>query len=221
MAGKGLATAARGATVGSMRSKLSGDIVIVGAGAAGLVHTIRPRHSARPVELGAEFIHGRPESFWKLLDEAGLLAYDASERFDTPRIGRVAQDHKFWEHVEEVTNRLSKLPDDPTRDLSFADFTRQYCRDLPSEAVRAATEYVEGFNATDQFKVSALSLTHAAKAAERAGVDIDTAYRHAGGYDQVIAHLRKKALAAGDVTIRLGTVVKKVRRPALFCGGAR
>src|SRR4051812_18700073 len=75
----------------------SNDVVVIGAGVAGLaaarelrraglgvrvlearsrlggrVHTVRPDSGSPPVELGAEFVHGRPDELWSIARSAGL-----------------------------------------------------------------------------------------------------------------------------------------------------
>ena len=82
---------------------LSYDVVIIGAGAAGLAAAAELARSGRsalvleareriggrvwsldvpglpvPVELGAEFIHGRPQATLSLLQEAGIPAVDST-----------------------------------------------------------------------------------------------------------------------------------------------
>src|SRR6185437_14598670 len=77
------------------------DIVIIGAGTAGLaaaatlaragrtvalveardriggrVHTIRPPGATLPIELGADFVHGRPAETFAIAAEAGLRLYE-------------------------------------------------------------------------------------------------------------------------------------------------
>src|ERR1700722_14320186 len=77
----------------------SNDVVVIGAGMAGLtaaralaeagmkvlVIEAQERIGGRiwtqhvgdeAIELGAEFIHGRPSELWALIDEAGLEAYE-------------------------------------------------------------------------------------------------------------------------------------------------
>ena len=77
------------------------DVVIIGAGAAGLaaaatlaqqgyrialveardriggrVYTIRPPGATLPIELGADFVHGRPDETFAIAAEAGLRLYE-------------------------------------------------------------------------------------------------------------------------------------------------
>ena len=77
----------------------STDIIVIGAGIAGLAaarilaeagrsvvlleassrvggRILTVRESSETIELGAEFVHGRPPELWSLIEEAGLEAYE-------------------------------------------------------------------------------------------------------------------------------------------------
>jgi monoamine oxidase len=80
---------------------MSPAVIILGAGAAGLaaarvladagvpakileardrvggrIFSVPGRDLPTAIELGAEFIHGKPEITWQIIHRAGLLAYD-------------------------------------------------------------------------------------------------------------------------------------------------
>jgi monoamine oxidase len=78
-----------------MHSKKNIDVLIVGAGAAGLAawrelhsggfyaavleardriggRVLTDRSTSSPIELGAEFVHGKPKALWPMLDKADL-----------------------------------------------------------------------------------------------------------------------------------------------------
>ena len=44
--------------------------------AGGRIHTIHD--GSESIELGAEFVHGRPPELWSLIEEAGLETYESS-----------------------------------------------------------------------------------------------------------------------------------------------
>ena len=92
------------------------DVLILGAGAAGLaaakvlsdagrsalILEARDRIGGRifthqdpklkiPIELGAEFVHGRPDVTWQLLREAGILAYDLPFEHRQRKSGRLVK----------------------------------------------------------------------------------------------------------------------------------
>jgi monoamine oxidase len=156
------------------------DIIVVGAGAAGLaaaahlsrngksvcvleardriggrVLTVRPRGAAIPLELGAEFIHGESPSIFEQLRLAGDVAVDTAQtRYRVPQPGRMKRSEDLFETMKE---RLQRLPK-PRVDLPFAEFLQKHQRQL-SPTVRAfATMLVEGFDAADPTRASAIEI---------------------------------------------------------------
>src|SRR5690606_22043770 len=92
------------------------DVIVIGAGAAGLaaaaafgeagvrvlvleardrvggrIHTLHVPDFPLPIELGAEFVHGRPEETAGIIERAGLAQYDVSDRH-LRRTGRGLED---------------------------------------------------------------------------------------------------------------------------------
>lgn len=135
------------------------DAVVIGAGAAGLAAARELRAAglrfvvleargraggrawtARPagamVELGAEFVHGRPAATTAALRRAGLRAEPLRE----PR-GARADD---WSAVEKAFARL----DPKARDRSFASALKTMSGVTEAEADQAR-KFVEGFHAAD------------------------------------------------------------------------
>ncbi|HXT02076.1 MAG TPA: NAD(P)/FAD-dependent oxidoreductase [Elusimicrobiota bacterium] len=135
------------------------DAVVIGAGAAGLsaarelrraglktivleardraggrAWTIRPK--GRMIELGAEFVHGRPAATMAALRRAGLRAEPLRE----PR-GPRADD---WSAVEKVFGLL----DPKARDRTFAAALAAM-RGVTAAEADQARKFVEGFHAAD------------------------------------------------------------------------
>jgi monoamine oxidase len=203
------------------------DVVVIGAGAAGVaaaralheagvgvvvleareriggrVHTVRDPRFPVPVELGAEFIHGRADELQPLLRDAGLAHVDvAGERYAVAG-KQIRRLDDFWEQLDRVMRRL----DGSGSDRSFRQFldTRPGGRPLARER-RLALQWIEGFHAADPHIISAQSLAEAGWPAD------DDDERRLGrvieGYDRVIEWLAKPL--AGR--IRLGAVVSHVR----------
>ena len=119
------------------------DVIILGAGAAGLaaarklcgVRRVlilegRDRTGGRilthrstawpPVDLGPEFIHGRPAETFELLNDAGLIAVDIPFHQSEADGGRLTEDDATWEEVDELLEKLENENDKP--DQSFADW---------------------------------------------------------------------------------------------------
>jgi len=65
-----------GLTAARQLSKAGLKVVLLEArvGVGGRVHTVR-EHGA-VIELGAEFVHGRPPELWGLIEEAGEETYE-------------------------------------------------------------------------------------------------------------------------------------------------
>ncbi|MGI9101884.1 MAG: flavin monoamine oxidase family protein [Terriglobales bacterium] len=204
------------------------DIVIIGAGVAGLaaakvltragvsVHLVeaRERIGGRiftlhepgfgwPIELGAEFVHGRPPEIWEMLRGAGADAIEGKGVDWCSRQGRIST-CDFFEKVDKFLERMEVTPADQT----FRQFEDQH-PDVPPEVKRDAEMYVEGFNAARAAEISVNSLVRAGKAEEEIGGE--RVFRIRGGYDFVPRTL----LAQCDphyLRISLNTVVTSVER---------
>jgi hypothetical protein len=152
------------------------------------------------IELGAEFIHGRPAELWSLAADAGLALCEIPDRGgDSP--------------LDRVMDELGKRPDDQP-DESFQSFLD---RGDYSDAERAAsTGFVEGFNAARKDDVSALWLAYESRASD--AIEGDRSFRVLGGYDQVpLALYRKVRLSTaaeriewrrGEVTVHAGSTLR-------------
>jgi len=117
--------------------------IIIGAGAAGLaaardlsrerhevdvleardriggrVYTHRDPESPVPIELGAEFVHGKSAALWQIANAANLKLYEVSGRhwyFDN---GKISKSHDFWKSIENLMDRMkSSQSDQSVRDF--------------------------------------------------------------------------------------------------------
>jgi monoamine oxidase len=158
------------------------DVLIIGAGAAGLAACreiqsnrlnvailearnrlggrILTHHStATAIELGAEFIHGKPAAIWSLLKKAHL------DPLEIPGVRMVSgadglySDNNFWKAIEKINRRI-----DPTRDIPYADFLAEV--EGSSFEKRAAMSYVEGFNAAPSENIGTAAIAISDQAAE-------------------------------------------------------
>lgn len=209
------------------------DVIVLGAGAAGLSAAVdlsraglkilileaRDRVGGRmftkqdpvchaPVELGAEFIHGRPREIWDLLHK------------HKPVVKEVQGDHWcYQEHklrpcdfFSEVETILEKM-DDHGRDISFAEFLDRCCPDSKNdpkqqEAKRWARGYVTGFHAADPKLISVRSLVKGQRAEQQ--IDGDRAFRIAKGYAWLVDLFEREARASG-VEIELNTLAESIQ----------
>jgi monoamine oxidase len=202
------------------------DVVVLGAGAAGLaaahdlsragrrvlvlearqrvggrIHTIHDDGWPVPVELGAEFVHGRPDATWRMLRDAGLPACDVAENHWHLRRGRLRPAGDFWERIGKVMRGLRRL----RRDVTFAEYLRRIRNPRLRDEKDLAAMFVEGFDAAHLERISAKSL---AAEQEQVGEDA-TQFRLPGGYDGVLRHMMTTGNL--DRSVRLDTLVTRVR----------
>ena len=195
------------------------DVIVIGAGAAGLAaadmlarsgrevllleardriggrcDTRRMSGLAVPVELGAEFIHGRPEATLALLERAGVPGVDSTRTQRFVDRGRLRPVDAFAEAQKAMraTAVLKK------HDLSFKAFLEQ--RKLPRLTRTFATMMVQGFDAADPALVSARDIADEWQTALGS-----SQMRPQGGYGALLEFLAK------DLSIRLRTVVREIR----------
>jgi monoamine oxidase len=155
------------------------------------------------IELGAEFIHGRPPELWALIDEAGLETY---ERGGTQICFEDGELSKCGSVMEEVFEPLEKLKEFKGPDMSFAEFLDR--EQTPAEERGPMTGFVEGFNAADHREISAASLGAQQKAEDASGSDHN--YRLRGGYDQLPRYLSERITEFGG-RVLTGTPVREIR----------
>jgi monoamine oxidase len=204
----------------------STEVVIVGAGMAGLTAAralaetgvrvlvleaqeriggrILTQHvGGEAIELGAEFIHGRPLELWALIDEAGLETYERGGSQICFKDGALAS---CGSEMAEVFEPLEKLEHFEGPDITFAEYLDR--ENIPEEERGRLIGYVEGFNAADHRVVSAASLGAQQKAEDAS--DGDRIYRLRGGSDQLPAYLGRRIVEYGG-TVKTGTPVKTIR----------
>lgn len=201
------------------------DAVIVGAGAAGLtalrelrragkravvvealdriggrIYTVHDPLSPAALELGAEFVHGRPPQIFNLIDEARLAAIERAHEIHRPGLGDGSDDHggdgAMWQLMSAMEDAAENGPD-----RSFADFAASAKFD--ESAKRSATAFVEGFNAARAEVVSIQALAQESKASDE--IQGGRAFHLLGGYDALA-----QALLPTGAELRLNTIVERV-----------
>ena len=194
----------------------SHDVIVIGAGAAGLAAADELTRAGRsvllvearnrvggrcltrrlpgvpvPVELGAEFIHGRPEATLSLLRKAGIPAVDSTRTQLVAFEGRLRPVNMFTQ-AQRVARRGVK-----GRDISFHAFLAR--QRLPRLTRTLATMMVQGFDAADPRQASAREIVDEWTA-------LNTSQpRPLGGYGPLLEVL------ARDLQLQLETVVRRVR----------
>jgi monoamine oxidase len=169
----------------------------------GRILTVREGDEA--IELGAEFIHGRPPELWALLEEAGLETYEIAGptmRFEN---GRLSATPAVASPEDESVPVLDQLEGYVGPDVSFAEYLDQ--QQVPDELRASAIGYVEGFNAADHRIIGVHSLGLQQTAEDE--IEGDRLFCIRGGYGQLPQYLHDKFLAAGG-ELHLNTLVERV-----------
>jgi monoamine oxidase len=151
-----------------MLTDVTAPIIIVGAGAAGLaaarelaragreavvleardriggrVFTHREQSSPVPIELGAEFVHGRSPAVGKIATAANLQLYEVSERHWYFEKGKVSKSGEFWRTIESLTSDMKSSD----RDQSLKEFLDTLPDDEKTARAKSMlVRYVEGFH---------------------------------------------------------------------------
>jgi monoamine oxidase len=159
-----------------------------------------------PIELGAEFIHGRAPETFELLREVGKAALDTSGAHWTLRDGKLVQNTEdLFGDIQTALERSNVLKQP---DISFeAWLSRSAQYGLSPEAAAMARAFAEGFDAADPARVSAHFI---AREWGSGGMLDSPQFRPLGGYSSVLAALAG-ALDRENVRLQLQTVVREVR----------
>lgn len=165
----------------------------------GRIRTLRDQDQV--LELGAEFIHGRPREFWQLIGDAGLETYALDGKDFCHRNGKL----KKCDENQEIFKFLSGLEKWKGIDLTFANYPPLYR--LSSARREEIVNYVQSFNAADyrQIGVHALAVQQRAES-ETGGEEV---FRIREGYDRVPEFLALKVREAGG-RIELSCPVEKI-----------
>jgi len=203
------------------------DVIVIGAGAAGLVaarvlaegglHVLlleaRDRIGGRiwtvhslsgiPVELGAEFVHGRPSVIFDKVHAGKLDVHESSGVQWIQSDGHLERSENFFAQTKSVLEKM----DERGPDRSFAYHLEERCGGQDA-AKLWGLEYVEGFHGALAERISVHSLVRSLRA--EAEIEGHRSFRFAGGYESLLKVL-KDALPPTLVKIHLSTVVRSVR----------
>jgi monoamine oxidase len=200
------------------------DILIIGAGMAGLTAAralaeaglkvtvveardrvggrILTRHvDGHAIELGAEFIHGRPAELWALITEAGVEPYERDGSSACYRDGSLERCDEYggaFDLLEQLENRTEP-------DTNFAQYlSGVQATESEKQSLRS---FVEGFNAADAGQISVASLGAQQKAED--SIHGDLAFSLPGGYDRLAEYLAESIHEHGG-KIQLNLPVREV-----------
>jgi monoamine oxidase len=190
------------------------DVVVAGAGAAGLqaactlaarglsvvlveasdraggrIHTAYT-DAGEPVELGAEFVHGMQPVTLAWMERAGLTLIPADDRVLHLAHGQVQPLDDVYAGYSIVEMLESFV--DP--DMSAADWLSTLGANYSPEAIQFARRYIEGFNAADSAKISALWVGRTEAELAHAG---GQNFRVPEGYERLPQFMAQAAQDAG------------------------
>jgi monoamine oxidase len=171
----------------------------------GRVYTVRDPTCNSPLELGAEFIHGKPREIWDPLEKAGLQ-FTEVDGDDWCVFGGRLSSCNFFSEVEAILQKM----DDALPDESFLDFIDRCCESNTKKLQQAkqhAINYVSGFNAADPSLVGIHWLVQEMRAEEN--IEGDRAFRLQHGYADLL-DLFCKQIAEYEIEIRTAAVVETV-----------
>jgi monoamine oxidase len=211
-------------------SPITTDVIVIGAGAAGLaaadalvqagkqvllleardriggrIWTRREAHLGAPIELGAEFIHGRAPQTRSVLERAGVATIDTAHGRWLWRAGELTQGDDWFGSVVAAMAKSDVLAHS---DMSFDEFIeRHLSQELSSEARAGARRMAEGFDAADTARASARAIVN-----EWTGDSLGDApqSRPEGGYDALLAALMAR-MDARHLRLQLQSVVSGVQ----------
>ena len=186
--------------------RIEADILVVGAGAAGLaataelrraggevvlleardrpggrVHTVIDPRLGVPIELGAEFVHGRPPRTLALARQAGLRVAPVPERHASS--GRGGGEDRAFARAMELLAVGGREGESFREALARTGAGRRAGRD----AVRIAEGFLNGFYLADPATASASLLARMNEALEAIGGE--EAHRAEGGWGAVLRPL--------------------------------
>jgi monoamine oxidase len=201
------------------------DIIIIGAGAAGLyaarilasqgksvtileardriggrIYTIRGENFSLPVEGGAEFMHGDLPLTKGLMKEANISYFAGEGTVWNMVDNKFSEGDLFDDDWGDLMSKLQKLD----HDMTIGKFLQLHFSEPKYRALTdSVKKFVEGYDAADIDKASAFALRD-----EWTSEDIK-GYRPVGGYCALMDHLYTE-IRRQKGKLKLSTVARKV-----------
>ena len=154
------------------------------------------------IELGAEFVHGKPPELLSLIREARLKTYELDGAQLCHNNGKLITCDTS---IDDDLSILDNLENWTRPDITFAQYLDH--QRIPKKSRPRIIGYVEGFNAADHRIASVIALGKQQKAED--AIDGDTLLRLSNGYDELPSFLAEKVRNAGG-RIHLRTIVNRI-----------
>jgi monoamine oxidase len=161
----------------------------------GRMHTIH--HRGCPIELGAEFVHGRSPPLIQAIHDAKLTLQSMSNRNQLFQHGK-SKPIRLWDLVGNVINQVkSKQPD-----CSIKQFVEQHS--FKAETKRLVLDFVEGFDAAEVNRISSHALLLGERSSEKMAGDKQGRIKE--GYSTLVDFLKNEITNRGGVLIKNASV---------------
>lgn len=203
---------------------MNDTILIIGAGAAGLmaakelssdrqnvivleankrlggrIYTLHDLFD-KPVEVGAEFIHGKLSLTHQLLKEANISFHATKGKMVNVENGEWKKQNDFAIGWDELMQKMEQLK----QDMTIAAFLKENFSDKKYDVLRNSVQkFAEGFDLADVEKASVFALRDEWSHEEGEQLRIN------GGYQKLIDYLADECIKNSG-TIHTSTVVKEV-----------
>lgn len=177
---------AAGLTAGNILSKAGKRVLILEARSrcGGRMHTLPAGQFSLPVETGAEFIHGDLPETKKLLHAAGQTYHTIGGELWRVERGALVKEDSFSEGADIIMPRLESLE----TDITIAEFFKKFFdNSLYENLLREIRGYVEGYDAGDIHRASAFALRD-----EWGEQDNSDQYRPDAGYTALVNWLESE-----------------------------
>lgn len=204
-----------------------GRVIVIGAGVAGLSAAIRlaeaglevqiieareriggrvwtkySQEISSPIELGAEFVHGKVDEIWRYQQPGRIDLYEGKGSRWCEQDGRLTI-CDFFEQISGVLDKVSKYVGP---DVSFQEFLDKL-EDVKPESRQRATNYVMGFHAGDPREIGVCAVRLDTKAEE--DTQGDRTFRIRQGYGALLRFLKSECKRLG-VKVLMKHVVQRI-----------
>jgi len=166
----------------------------------GRIHTLVDNSFSRPVELGAEFVHGDLPHTLSLLKKAGIPYHKINDTMFRLEKGKWKKQEEFTDDWGELMKQMKNL----RQDMTLSDFLDKYFASGKYESLRTSVkDFAGGFDLADVKTASVKSLF------KEWTNEMDNQYRIDGGYKSLVEYLATQSSNSGCV-IETDCCVQKI-----------